>query len=162
MEKVLIPKEFDEYINTKIKLGRRLGECTIGITNQFSTPLLYIKSNKKPFFGLVSMISGGYYYFDNLNKKESIILNKFMHSSPNFHNGDCTNWAFIFIQYLIDYYNLKDQSNDKIMYIYSKINLLNDDIIVPNFDNAYRYTNIIETDKFIDDIYNILIKEEEK
>ena len=156
MELISIPKDFDEYINTEINLGKRLGKCTIGMINQFSTPVLYIKSKKKPFFGLVSMISGGYYYFDKLDEKESEKLNKYMHTFPNFHGGNFTNWTFIFIQYLVDQYNQTGETNREILFINSNLDKSNDLNIVPDFSKAYQYQKIEDIDDFIDKIVNIL------
>lgn len=166
IEKALIPNDITDYFNVTIYLGRRLGNCQISMLNQFSTPTLCIKSTRKPFFGLVSMISGGYLYYDQLTKKESILLNEFMHKIPNFHdgpdsdNGDCTNWSFMFIQYLIDYYYL--YNNNKALFINENIRLFNDIDIVPNFANAYRYINIINTDQFINDLFDKMNKEIKK
>ena len=153
---------FTEYIEMNIHLGRRLKQCKIGINNLSSTPVLYIKSYKVPFFGMVSMLNGSYYAYDRLNDKESKLLYDFLSKSPNDHDGgnceygNCTNWLFILIQYLCDY----KEKNTELDFIINNIRKYDDTKLVPRFDiNASKYLEIPSVDQWSKDNYKRITKE---
>ena len=154
-----IKPDIQELENIKLFLGDRIGNCRLIITDQHNSPILYIKSEQVPFFCMISMFTGEYFFLDELNQDEMNILNNFMIKVPNYHdefhgwNASYNNWAFMLIQYLGDYnYYLK---NEKLNWILNNIKFIYNDI-TPKFNiKPERYSKTPSTIEWIDYIYSI-------
>ena len=152
---------FTDYISMDVYLGDRLKKCKIGMNNLGSTPVLYIKSYEYPFFGMVSMLNGSYFAYDELTIDEAKILYEFLSKSPNDHDGDncelgnCTNWLFILSQYLFDCEN----KNDNLKFILGNLRKFNDIPLVPRFDiNSLSYAPIPTIEQWSQEIFTTIIR----
>ena len=99
----------DENFSEILDFGDRLGKCIVKLTNQFAdNPILSIQSNRIPFYGFISMLTGKYFGGDTLTENEYKVLDDYMRIRPNFHSQShgpdffdkSSNWYFILNDYL--------------------------------------------------------------
>ena len=127
----------EDYIFTFYNFKDGIGMCKLSLIKLSNTPILCIRTINNSFTSYVSMITGKYFDGDHLSNSDSILLNNFMRTKPNFHDvnhkeemGSCSNWLFMILQYLV----LENPRTKEIEDILLNTNEYENIIDIPRFD----------------------------